>query len=95
VRDVNLERIGAELYGWIIVLAALAMAADWIVANRFYAPRVATGPRPVEEIAESFADSAAAGPGPVPPPVPPAVPPSAPPPGPPPVPPPVPQEVGT
>jgi hypothetical protein len=95
VRDVNLERIGAELYGWIIVLAALAMAADWIVANRFYAPRVATGPRPVEEIAESFADSGAAGPGPVPPPVPPAVPPSAPPPGPPPVPPPVPQEVGT
>jgi len=51
VRDVNLERIGSELYGWIILLAALAMAADWIVANRFYAPRA------VEETpaAEAFA----------------------------------------
>ena len=39
VRDVNLERVGSELYGWIIMLAALAMAGDWIVANRFYAPR--------------------------------------------------------
>jgi hypothetical protein len=39
VRDVNLERVGSELFGWAIVLAALAMAADWIVANRFYAPR--------------------------------------------------------
>ena len=39
VRDVNLERVGAELFGWTIVLAALAMAADWMVANRFYAPR--------------------------------------------------------
>jgi hypothetical protein len=41
VRDVNLERIGAELFGWLIILAALAMAGDWIVANRFYAPREA------------------------------------------------------
>jgi hypothetical protein len=39
VRDIDLERIGVELFGWAIVLAALAMAADWIVANRFYAPR--------------------------------------------------------
>ena len=39
VRDVNLERVGSELYGWVILLAALAMAGDWIVANRFYAPR--------------------------------------------------------
>jgi hypothetical protein len=39
VRDVHLERVGSELFGWAIVLAALAMAADWIVANRFYAPR--------------------------------------------------------
>ena len=39
VRDVNLERIGAELFGWLIILAAVAMACDWIVANRFYAPR--------------------------------------------------------
>ena len=41
VRDVNLERIGAELFGWLIIVAALAMAGDWIVANRFYAPREA------------------------------------------------------
>ena len=39
VRDVKLERVGSELFGWIIILAAAAMAADWIVANRFYAPR--------------------------------------------------------
>ena len=39
VRDVRLERVGAELSGWFIVLAALAMIADWIVANRFYASR--------------------------------------------------------
>ncbi|MEI8316436.1 MAG: BatA domain-containing protein [Planctomycetia bacterium] len=39
VRDVRLERVGAELSGWFILLAALVMAADWIVANRFYAPR--------------------------------------------------------
>ena len=39
VRDVKLERVGAELSGWFILLAALVMAGDWIVANRFYAPR--------------------------------------------------------
>lgn len=39
VRDVNLERVGAELFGWAILAAAIAIAADWIVANRFYAPR--------------------------------------------------------
>ena len=39
VRDVNLERIGAELFSWFILLAAVAMAGDWIVANKFYAPR--------------------------------------------------------
>jgi len=44
VRDVNLERIGTELFGWMVVLTALAMAADWIVANRFYAPRQGTAP---------------------------------------------------
>lgn len=38
-RDVELDRIGAELFGWVILLAALAMAADWIVANRFHDPR--------------------------------------------------------
>jgi hypothetical protein len=88
VRDVNLERIGAELFGWLILLAAVAMAADWIVANRFYAPRESTAgtPRP----ADAFAETAAAVPPPIPPPVP------APPTGPPPVPPPVPLSgVGT
>jgi hypothetical protein len=39
VRDVNLERVGAELFGWIILLAAVVMAGDWVLANRFYAPR--------------------------------------------------------
>ena len=39
VRDVNLDRIGAELFGWLIMAVALLMAGDWIVANRFYAPR--------------------------------------------------------
>lgn len=38
-RDVELDRIGAELFGWVILLAAVAMAADWIVANRFHDPR--------------------------------------------------------
>lgn len=66
VRDVNLERVGTELHGWMIALAALAMAADWIVANRFYAPRDdAVGPT----AAAAFAADAAA------PVVPPAVPP--------------------
>ena len=62
VRDVNLERIGAELFGWIILLAALVMAGDWIVANRFYAPR---DEAPAAAAAESFAAAAS-----VPPPVP-------------------------
>ncbi len=39
VRDVNLERIGAELFGWLIVLAAGAIVLDWWLANRFYAER--------------------------------------------------------
>lgn len=39
VRDVNLERVGAELSGWLLLLAAAVLAADWILANRFYAPR--------------------------------------------------------
>ena len=62
MRDVNLERIGAELFGWIILLAALVMAGDWIVANRFYAPR---DEAPAAAAAESFAAAAS-----VPPPVP-------------------------
>jgi len=57
VRDVNRERIGSELFGWAIVLAALAMAADWIVANRFYAPR--SGTEPPADAATIFAESGA------------------------------------
>jgi len=61
VRDVNLERVGAELYGWIILLAAAVMAADWIVANRFYAPRESTaiGAGPAAEFAEAAEEAAA------------------------------------
>jgi hypothetical protein len=85
---VNLERIGAELFGWLILLAAAVMAADWIVANRFYAPREPAGgsPGPAEVFAETVAGEPPAGTGP--PPIPPPVP--APAAGPPPVPPPVP-----
>ena len=74
MRDVNLERVGAELFGWIILLTALIMAADWIVANRFYAPR--EGAEAERAAAAEFAaeESHAA----VPPPVPPAVPPPVP-----------------
>jgi len=54
VRDVNLERIGSELFGWMIVLAAVAMAADWIMANRFYAPR--DGIEPPADAAVVFAE---------------------------------------
>jgi hypothetical protein len=83
VRDVNLERVGAEMYGWVILLAALAMAADWMVANRFYAPRAAAGQRTMEVIAESFAEARPAVPPPVPaaplPPDPPGMPPAPPP----------------
>ena len=82
VRDVNLERIGAELFGWLIVLAAVVMAADWIVANRFYAPREAVGAG--QGAAAAFAAEAAGEPPPIGPPV---VPPPVPPP---PLPPPVP-----
>ncbi|MEI6238862.1 MAG: BatA domain-containing protein [Planctomycetia bacterium] len=39
VRDVNLERVGAELSGWLLLLAAAMIAVDWMLANRFYAPR--------------------------------------------------------
>lgn len=73
VRDVDLTRIGSELFGWIIVLAALAMAADWIVANRFYAPREDLGAQP--GVAAAFAAEAAGAASslhPAPPPLPPA-----------------------
>ncbi len=39
VREVHLERVGTELSGWMIILVAMVMAGDWMVANRFYAPR--------------------------------------------------------
>jgi hypothetical protein len=60
VRDVNLDRIGTELFGWLIVLAALAMAADWIVANRFYRPRETRESQPdtLAEFAETVPEDA-------------------------------------
>jgi len=39
VRQVGLERVGAELYGWIILFAAVVMIGDWILANRFHPPK--------------------------------------------------------
>lgn len=39
VREVALERVGTELSGWLIIFVAMVMAGDWMVANRFYAPR--------------------------------------------------------
>jgi hypothetical protein len=88
VRDVDLERIGVELFGWAIVLAALAMAADWVVANRFYAPldeRPAGRPEaaaPAVTAPPPPSWDPPAGPSPDPrqttPPVPPAVPPPVP-----------------
>jgi hypothetical protein len=58
VREVTLERVGMELAGWLIILAALVMAGDWIVANRFYAPRDDAEPvaRPSEGFAEVRSD---------------------------------------
>jgi len=53
VRDVNLERVGAELSGWLFLLAAAVMAADWIIANRFYAPK--GGPAPAGDATAGFA----------------------------------------
>ena len=63
VRDVNLERVGAELFGWIILLAAVAMAVDWIAANRFYAPRedVSAAPRPADAFVAGGTAAGAAG----------------------------------
>jgi hypothetical protein len=66
VRDVALDRIGSELFGWVILLAALAMAADWIVANRFYAPRDEASGRPAVDFRSDVAATAGGGPPPVP-----------------------------
>ncbi len=69
VRDVNIERIGSELFPWVIVLVALAMAADWIVANRFYAPRE-TGGDARQGAAVTFAEESVSADRVVPPPPP-------------------------
>ena len=63
VRDVNLERVGAELFGWTILLVAAVMAADWIVANRFYTPRdgIADGASPAAEFAAAAGEAAPEG----------------------------------
>ena len=74
VRDVKLERVGTELSGWIILLAAAAMAGDWIVANRFYAPR--DDAQPPTATTAGFSPAAAIPPSPrTPPPLPGAPPP--------------------
>ncbi len=57
VRDVNRERVGTELFGWLILLAAAAMAADWIVANRFYAPK--DEPKASADVVAEFGESPA------------------------------------
>jgi len=54
-RDVALERVGTELSGWLLLLAAAVLAADWGLANRFYAPR--EGADPEATAAVSFAES--------------------------------------
>jgi hypothetical protein len=78
VRDVNLERIGAELFPWLILLAAIAMAADWVMANRFYGARegVVQEGGAAAAFAEESADAAAADAAPAtvsgPPPLPPS-----------------------
>lgn len=54
-RDVALERVGTELSGWLLLLAAAVLAADWGLANRFYAPR--EGADPEATAAVNFAES--------------------------------------
>ena len=54
-RDVMNHRVGAELCSWIFFLAAVLLALDWWVSNRFYAPRV--GADPEAGAAEVFAES--------------------------------------
>ena len=72
VRDVTRERVGVELSGWLLFLAALLLVIDWGVSNRFYAPR--HGADPEIGAAVAFAESLDAGgeaAGVTPPPVPP------------------------
>ncbi|HBU38006.1 MAG TPA: hypothetical protein DEB70_09395 [Planctomycetaceae bacterium] len=54
-RDVMNYRVGAELSGWILLLAAVLLALDWWISNRFYAPR--EGAEPEAGAAEIFAES--------------------------------------
>jgi hypothetical protein len=73
VRDVNFGRVGRELYPPLIVLLVLVLAAEQLLANRFYRP----GDKNVRSAAASFvrerdnsrqpAQSSAAAPAEVPP----------------------------
>ena len=54
-RDVMNYRVGAELSGWLFLLAAGLLALDWWMSNRFYAPR--EGAEPEAGAAEIFAES--------------------------------------
>ena len=54
-RDVMNYRVGAELSGWILLLAAALLALDWWISNRFYASR--EGAEPEAGAAEIFAES--------------------------------------
>ena len=54
-RDVMNYRVGAELSGWILLLAVVLLALDWWISNRFYAPR--EGAEPEAGAAEIFAES--------------------------------------
>ena len=54
-RDVAMERVGTDLSGWLLLLAAAVLALDWGMANRFYAPRA--GADPETTAAVDFAES--------------------------------------
>ena len=54
-RDVMNYRVGAELSGWLFLLAAALLVLDWWMSNRFYAPR--EGAEPEVGAAEIFAES--------------------------------------
>ena len=54
-RDVMNYRVGAELSGWVFLLAAGLLALDWWMSNRFYAPR--EGAEPEAGAAEIFVES--------------------------------------
>ncbi len=71
VREVVQERVGSELYGWLIVLGAVVMAGDWLLANRFYASRddADEAPKPAAAfVAQTLQETP--NPGRLPPPVP-------------------------